>query len=1076
MATTAPSGSNDGGVADSLHQFNTTSVKTNGGNNDWELFFGPSNGPINSTPYDKYKYTTYDLPEAYVGKNYYLRDTIEGLIEGDTSQHTWYTSPACLPYQQTDQIHLSWNVWQFNRTLAGQVPHQGISRLITSSKRSYKDHTVRHGLAFYLEHGFMNTPEGRQQYQRNLLGIRQCVQETNNYDVLATLLTCDRYDKEYQLKHGDFNKPTAQIMSREVAEWACVQKSGYGLDWLVEEYKEHLMRNGGVTPTSFVIPPRMALYMTMGDPVKTQYMYAGENGVSMIKQGPDALTTFRGINVYKTHAFDAYEGELPIDLLSRDMQIGEFYTMSDQAISHKGKKYSGDMRDIIVYDEVLDDWKRVSFAEAIDKCSRFVSTSAISSEGDLDVIGRDDVFTVDSEPGTNVSVYGQIRSEYLPFNELKKLGESGDYKNFEQKYGKALSEGMMLVNKWSALKDPPQFKSALSVDINGTLKDETSIPTNYAGCCNWVMLKHIAEFGTDDDIRDTIIELIDAVKALYQIVKEAFPSSYVLNASEYGSEFLTRFLNSEMEKNLCTFFENCIGQHYQPYWGRVASSSRQNINIIDADVPSTKKSSKANPTKIIDFIANTLSLQKSYVENVLELMVENQTLSSPDLNVSIPDKVTLDNILRLVADFKDSEIPVDQPVSQTNDFITPYSCTPAVGDIDLGASGLLYPDPRMGGYGTLGSTRDEKFVTLSIQSHAPSHLEKMGVMQRHMTTTENVGSKKRTMVTDDWGESAKRLRKQDAVQEYLEDVMGQKEIGAQAEFRTRTGTDVFKRLIQGGALHRHIDSVMKYVSNTVQRAHIVAFLFTTVNKKSLLDMHRQDIHVPFAVLLVRPYMTYSMSSAILMKGGYDTGACYVGHSDFQLGDDVASKVHYGNFTYYSKSIVHEPKNVIVMENVMVNRYLYGNGTEFWNEDENVSDLHADMPGVKAKGLISMIVPAHSSIVTSNPISLTGSFARDNVPNSFRHYIGAEWYSAKWRFKDSTDVDDNELIKYDQTHREANSVCFRGHQFSYSQVTGGFTNITRNSGHFGEDVYPGCGRVRSGAGKIFEKQNYISAPS
>ena len=162
--------------------------------------------------------------------------------------------------------------------------------------------------------------------------------------------------------------------------------------------------------------------------------------------------------------------------------------------------------------------------------------------------------------------------------------------------------------------------------------------------------------------------------------------------------------------------------------------------------------------------------------------------------------------------------------------------------------------------------------------------------------------------------------------------------------------------------------------------------------------------------------------------------------------------------------------------MMANRYLYGNGTQFWDANENINDLHVDKPGIKDKGLISMIVPADNRIVSSNPISLTGAFARDNVSNGHQHYYGASWYSAMWRFKDSTDVDDNEMIRYDQTHREANTVCFRGHQFSFSQVSGGFNQVTRNSGHFGEDVYPGCGQVRSGAGKVFEKQNYMSSPN
>jgi hypothetical protein len=32
-----------------------------------------------------------------------------------------------------------------------------------------------------------------------------------------------------------------------------------------------------------------------------------------------------------------------------------------------------------------------------------------------------------------------------------------------------------------------------------------------------------------------------------------------------------------------------------------------------------------------------------------------------------------------------------------------------------------------------------------------------------------------------------------------------------------------------------------------------------------------------------------------MKGGLTTGACFWGYADFQVGDDVISKIHYGHF-------------------------------------------------------------------------------------------------------------------------------------------------------------------------------------
>lgn len=100
--------------------------------NMWHQFFGPPIGEIKTNPYDKYQYETYTLPDAYAGKNIFLRDTIEGFIQ---ENNTWYTT-VCLPAQITDQIHLRWNAFHFDQALASVVPEEGISRLITSSRKA----------------------------------------------------------------------------------------------------------------------------------------------------------------------------------------------------------------------------------------------------------------------------------------------------------------------------------------------------------------------------------------------------------------------------------------------------------------------------------------------------------------------------------------------------------------------------------------------------------------------------------------------------------------------------------------------------------------------------------------------------------------------------------------------------------------------------------------------------------------------------------------------------------------------------------------------------------------------------
>lgn len=153
------------------HRFPMSSAQSET-DNKWSRYLGPPTGEIKPSAYDKIARTNVDLPDNYLGKSLYMRDTIDGFILED---NRWYTT-ICLPWGHSDQLTISWNVWNFNTVLADRVPHEGISRLITSDRQSYKASVVRRGLAFVMEADHMGTPEGDIQYQRNVTGITQSVQ------------------------------------------------------------------------------------------------------------------------------------------------------------------------------------------------------------------------------------------------------------------------------------------------------------------------------------------------------------------------------------------------------------------------------------------------------------------------------------------------------------------------------------------------------------------------------------------------------------------------------------------------------------------------------------------------------------------------------------------------------------------------------------------------------------------------------------------------------------------------------------------------------------------------------------
>ncbi len=75
--------------------------------NPWLAFFGAPTSPWKTTSYDKYDRHNYSLPEAYVGQNKTLAQTIDELIY---TEETFYTTEL-LPYSFTDQISVAWDKW-----------------------------------------------------------------------------------------------------------------------------------------------------------------------------------------------------------------------------------------------------------------------------------------------------------------------------------------------------------------------------------------------------------------------------------------------------------------------------------------------------------------------------------------------------------------------------------------------------------------------------------------------------------------------------------------------------------------------------------------------------------------------------------------------------------------------------------------------------------------------------------------------------------------------------------------------------------------------------------------------------
>lgn len=304
--------------------------------NEMGKYFGPlRNSDIDTFASDAFAHETHNLPRAYIGRNKFLMATIDFLI---TKDDDWYTRHI-LPWLYTEELHVKWNIWRFNRTMMDYEPEQGVPRYVSYESESRSDSLVRRGLAFIIEHGFYKTEIGRQHYLMNLKQIVEAVHETVYYGVMHELLAAPNYYLQWQKKHGNphsiVSNDAVSMLAEERWRFACVQKDVKGLFVLDAEIKDR-MRRVGIEPDAWIFPSKMAIYASMVPEYFNEYKRGGAPATSALEVGAKRFDTFRGNRVFETRSFDTdFMSNGSIEPLVRHREIGEYYVLGEDAHDFK---------------------------------------------------------------------------------------------------------------------------------------------------------------------------------------------------------------------------------------------------------------------------------------------------------------------------------------------------------------------------------------------------------------------------------------------------------------------------------------------------------------------------------------------------------------------------------------------------------------------------------------------------------------------------------------------------------------------------------------------------------------------
>lgn len=312
--------------------------------NKWDPFFGTPEGYHEEVRADdQLSHETYNLPKAYEGKNKRLEDILDFMIR---QEDEFYTRDL-LPWEYTDDIHIVWDVWKFNRTLADVVPEQGISRLVTQENERHTDNLVRRGLAFQLEHGFMTTDKGRRNYALNLQQISDAVHTTCYFGVMHALFAGQNYYKEYRRKFARYVKGPRTLFRHERQMWACLQKDVKGVYIMDAEIKHHMKING-IVPDVLVLPPKAGIYVSMVPPSETTYSERGPGAHEALTTDRTDIQTFRGNKVFEAQSFDVDFQHEFIDLTARPRMCGEYFVIPGTTAPHDLMSTIGRLMDDMV--------------------------------------------------------------------------------------------------------------------------------------------------------------------------------------------------------------------------------------------------------------------------------------------------------------------------------------------------------------------------------------------------------------------------------------------------------------------------------------------------------------------------------------------------------------------------------------------------------------------------------------------------------------------------------------------------------------------------------------------------------
>jgi hypothetical protein len=384
-----------------------------------------------------------------------IKAQVTGLLQKSyVSPYTTYLLPI-RQFQDHEGLSVTWSEINFNPGFVDQVETLGLGRYFTHNKTKRGARAVRRGAAVKIEAGFFMTAEGREEWAMQIAQLATAIQETNEYDVLITLLqTPHRQEIHAQDMNGPYNnmfygaRPDMTFSERLTLMkdmFSIVNKTpdSRGFNGMVTSLKT-IMEKNGTGADCIVVPPHMVGFFHYTKDDLWQHQSAGpavtrnrETAGDIGGDGPFRSQTIQNLRIVDTHVYRPVKGARSSanDLLTVPTQIGEFYPMCIDMVYRDNRsfgEYRSSDRDIEIFNEFQSRFVPIYFLDALEHTFRFKddspgSLSELHSPDGNNSGTMNDMFTFSGGAGAlaaTCQTWGDVSSEFLSDDSLLRMANS----------------------------------------------------------------------------------------------------------------------------------------------------------------------------------------------------------------------------------------------------------------------------------------------------------------------------------------------------------------------------------------------------------------------------------------------------------------------------------------------------------------------------------------------------------------------------------------------------------------------------------------------------------------------------